>query len=162
MPRKRRTDEELLAATKAKAERQAARIAAKSAKTNPLLAPLADARDYLNKKIATLTRGFSIGPQSYESRIAQHELWIAEIRASAKFAEIDLEHLRKNRDMVNAAIDRFSTEIANGKVPSKQEIDDAMTLNVSDDWIDAREYYRAAQEARKSTDPGLVNEEGAS
>ena len=86
--RKQRTPEQLIAETQAKLEKLKIRQAKQDAKSNPALAPLFDELEGHNKTIREAKKGLGTSPQSFDARIAKHEIWIDKIEGERALAEM--------------------------------------------------------------------------
>ena len=85
--RNRRSPEEIIAATTAKLEAMKLKQAVKDAKDHPVASLISDQIATVEKTEREAKKGFGDGPQSFDSRIRSHELWIDEINAAADVAK---------------------------------------------------------------------------
>ena len=89
--RKQRNPEQLIAETEERLANLRLRQAKKDAQSNPALAPLFEELEEHRKTIREAKKGLGKGPQSFDSRVAKHELWIAKIEAERASAESDMQ-----------------------------------------------------------------------
>ena len=92
--RKRRTPEQLIADAQARLDKLQAKQAETEAKSNPLLAPLLQEIKDVEKAELLARKGFSKGPQNFDTRIAKAEARIASIEEAKANAEKGLLSLR--------------------------------------------------------------------
>ena len=93
--RNRRSPEEIIAATTAKLEAMKLKQAVKDAKDHPVASLISDQIATVEKTEREAKKGFGDGPQSFDSRIRSHELWIDEINAAADVA-LDVAQYERN------------------------------------------------------------------
>lgn len=148
--RQRRSPAEIKAALEARLSKVSQRAALDGAKSNPVLLPLYNAREALNKELAVQSRGFSTGPQSFETRRTSHQLWLQEIDAAELFARAAMEQAKSSRELVDAAIIDITARLDAGETVDPQEIQDAVTFTVSPDYADAKAAFENAQALRKA------------
>ena len=79
---KRKTAEQMLAETNAKAKALEEKIAMKSTMDNPQVLVFTALLEDLTKQTIEYQKGFGNGPQSFETRRLTHQLWVEEIDAS--------------------------------------------------------------------------------
>lgn len=148
--RQRRSPAEIKAALEARLSKVSQRAALDGAKSNPILFPLYNAREAMNKELAVQSRGFSTGPQSFETRRTSHLLWLQEIEAAEIFAKAAMAQAKASREKVDAAIVNITARLEAGESIDPMEIDNAVTFTVSAEYADAKAAFENAQALRKA------------
>ena len=110
----RRSPEEIIAATTAKLEAMKLKQAVKDAKDHPVASLISDQIATVEKQEREAKKGFGDGPQSFDSRIRSHELWIDEINAAADVAELAIEQASTIKDNLRELLSNVTADIANG------------------------------------------------
>ena len=124
--RTRRPADVLLAELQAKQQKLMVKSKLEQAKANPILLPLLSALADINKGIAINQRQFANGPQSFDSRRKQHELWLAEINAAEYASQIARQDLNGDKSYLTGAIQSIADRISAG-----EDVTDSI-LNVTD------------------------------
>lgn len=148
--RQRRSPAEIQAALEARLAKVSQRAAIDESKSNPVLRPLFEAREALNREIAVQSRGFSTGPQSFEERRTSHSLWLNEINAAEKFANAAISDAKNHRETLDAKIKTLSDRVQAGEAIDPQEVKDAVTFQSSTEYEDAKSEFANAQGLRKA------------
>jgi len=102
--RKQRTPEQLILETQEKLEKLKIRQAKQDAKSNPVLAPLFEELDGHNKTIREAKKGLGTSPQSFDARIAKHNIWIDKIEQERSLAELLLAQAELDKAELNDRI----------------------------------------------------------
>ena len=111
---KRKSAEEMLAETNAKAQALEAKIALKKVLNNPAVIQLQTKLDELTKTAIEYQKGFGNGPQSFDTRRLTHQLWVDEIRAQQAFAKVALDGINDQRDYLRNQINDLARSITTG------------------------------------------------
>jgi len=152
MVRSRRTPEEMIAEAKAKIERLEAKRVMDEAESHPDLAYALECLNEITKNMVDSNKGLGTGPQSFETRIKSHSLWIDEIEAAQEVAQIQVEDGKVIAQAIRSVIGEFATKIANGQSVTKEEVqqatDAAWNDNTSDEYSIAQVAFADRQRAR--------------
>ena len=152
MVRSRRTPEEMIAEAKAKIERLEAKRVMDEAESHPDLAHALKALEGVTKEMVDANKGLGTGPQSFETRIESHSLWIDEIEAAKSVAKIQVEDGKLIAQAIRSVIGEFATKIANGQSVTEGEVRQATLAaredNISEEYGNALDSFVLAQENR--------------
>ena len=152
MVRSRRTPEEMIAEAKAKIERLEAKRVMDEAESHPDLAYALESLNEITKNMVDSNKGLGTGPQSFETRIKSHSLWIDEIEAAQAVAEIQVEDGKMIVQAIRSVIGEYATKIANGQPVTKEEVqqatDAAWNDNTSDEYSIAQVAFADMQRVR--------------
>ena len=152
MVRSRRTPEEMIAEAKAKIERLEAKRVMDEAESHPDLAHALKALEGVTKEMVDANKGLGTGPQSFETRIESHSLWIDEIEVAKSVAKIQVEDGKLIAQAIRSVIGEYATKIANGQPVTKDEVQTAIHAarveNVSEEYANATDSFVQAQENR--------------
>lgn len=111
--RKQRTPEQLIIEVQEKLAKLQIRQAKQEAKSNPELAPLFDELEGHRKTIREAKKGLGNSPQSFDARIAKHEIWIDKIETERALAELMLSQAEESmveiQNQITAKIASLST-----------------------------------------------------
>ena len=120
--RKRRTPDQLIADAQARLDKLQAKQAETEAKTNPLLAPLLQEIKDVEKAELLARKGFSKGPQNFDTRIAKAEARIASIETAKANAEKVIAVSKARKATLRAALSTLTSEIASGKEIGEDDV----------------------------------------
>ena len=120
--RKRKTPDQLIAETEARLAKLQAKQAETEAKTNPLLAPLLQEIKDVEKAELLARKGFSKGPQNFDTRIAKAEARIASIEAAKANAEKVIAVSKARKATLRAALSTLTSDIASGKEIGEDDV----------------------------------------
>ena len=120
--RKRKTPDQLIAETEARLAKLQAKQAETEAKTNPLLAPLLQEIKEVEKVELMARKGFSKGPQNFDTRIAKAEARIASIETAKANAEKVIAVSKARKATLRAALSTLTSDIAGGKEISEDDV----------------------------------------
>jgi uncharacterized protein (DUF1501 family) len=120
--RKRKTPDQLIAETEARLAKLQAKQAETEAKTNPLLAPLLQEIKDVEKVELLARKGFSKGPQNFDTRIAKAEARIASIENAKANAEKVIAVSKARKATLRAALSTLTSDIAGGKEISEDDV----------------------------------------
>jgi len=120
--RKRKTPDQLIAETEARLAKLQAKQAETEAKTNPLLAPLLQEIKDVEKVELLARKGFSKGPQNFDTRIAKAEARIASIENAKANAEKVIAVSKARKATLRAALSTLTSDIASGKEISEDDV----------------------------------------
>ena len=152
MVRSRRTPEEMIAEAKAKIERLEAKRVMDEAESHPDLAYALESLEEITKNMVDSNKGLGTGPQSFETRIKSHSLWIDEIEAAQEVAQIQVEDGKMIAQAIRSVIGEFATKIANGQSVTKEEVqqatDAAWNDNTSNEYTVAQLAFADMQKVR--------------
>ena len=109
---KQRSPEEIIAETEAKLSRLRVKQAKQDAMSNPTVAPLVKELDALRIEIREAKKGLGDGAQSFNVRVAKHDVWIEKIEAERSEAEQSLSTAAERK----AEIELEITSVVNGLV----------------------------------------------
>jgi len=125
--RNRRSDAELLEELHEREAKILARQATKDAQANPVLAPIVEELDSVNKDLLAAKRGFADkGPQSFSARIAKAEARIEQINDQATKAEEVIASATEDKAQLRALLRSFSTRLAAGEDVQTSEVSEAL------------------------------------
>jgi len=128
---KRKTAEEMLAETNAKAKALEEKIAMKQVMDNSQVMVFTALLEDLTKQTIEYQKGFGNGPQSFETRRLTHQLWVDEIDAQRAYAEVALDNISNQRDYLKSEIASLAREIVNGlNGPKLDELCVVITQNI--------------------------------
>ena len=102
--RKQRTPAEIIAETEEKLSRLRVKAAKKDALSDPSIAPLVAELNEARKDIREAKKGLGDGPQSFNARVAKHEVWIDKIETERAAAEETLLGAEHRKAMIEAEI----------------------------------------------------------
>ena len=152
MVRSRRTPEEMIAEAKAKIERLEAKRVMDEAESHPDLADALEALESITKEMVDANKGLGTGPQSFDTRIESHSLWIDEIDAAKAVAKIQVEDGKVIAHAIRSVIGGFAAKIANGQSVTKEEVKEATIAakveNISEEYDNALSSFVKAQQDR--------------
>ena len=120
--RKRRTPDQLIADAQARLDKLQAKQAETEAKSNPLLAPLLQEIKDVEKAELLARKGFSKGPQNFDTRIAKAEARIASIETAKANAEKVIAVSKARKATLRAALSTLTSEIASGKEIGEEDV----------------------------------------
>ena len=120
--RKRKTPDQLIAETEARLAKLQAKQAETEAKTNPLLAPLLQEIKDVEKAELLARKGFSKGPQNFDTRIAKAEARIASIEDAKANAEKVIAVSKARKATLRAALSTLTSDIASGKEIGEDDV----------------------------------------
>ena len=120
--RKRRTPDQLIADAQARLDKLQAKQAETEAKTNPLLAPLLQEIKDVEKAELLARKGFSKGPQNFDTRIAKAEARIASIETAKANAEKVIAVSKARKATLRAALSTLTSDIASGKEIGEDDV----------------------------------------
>jgi predicted phage tail protein len=120
--RQRRTPDQLIADAQARLDKLQAKQAETEAKTNPLLTPLLQEIKDVEKAELLARKGFSKGPQNFDSRIAKAEARIASIEDAKANAERVIAVSKARKATLRAALSTLTTDIASGKEIGEDDV----------------------------------------
>ena len=120
--RKRKTPDQLIAETEARLAKLQAKQAETEAKTNPLLAPLLQEIKEVEKVELMARKGFSKGPQNFDTRIAKAEARIASIEDAKANAEKVIAVSKARKATLRAALSTLTSDIASGKEIGEDDV----------------------------------------
>ncbi len=120
--RKRKTPDQLIAETEARLAKLQAKQAETEAKTNPLLAPLLQEIKDVEKVELLARKGFSKGPQNFDTRIAKAEARIASIENAKANAEKVIAVSKARKATLRAALSTLTSDIASGKEIGEDDV----------------------------------------
>lgn len=121
-----RTVDQILAEQLAKVEALKQRAALEAAKLNPALTPLITAIKSANTALISDSKLLGEGPQSTQTRRRSHELWINVIDAEERKAELNIAYLKRDRDTLNDLLASLSSDIADGKDITEDDVQGIM------------------------------------
>ena len=125
--RNRRSDAELLAELHEREAKILARQATKDAQANPVLAPIVEELDSVNKDLLAAKRGFADkGPQSFSARIAKAEARIVKITEQMEDAEQVIETAKDRKAELRAALAGLTQAIAKGEEVTEETVSSAL------------------------------------
>jgi capsule polysaccharide export protein KpsE/RkpR len=110
--RKQRTPAEIIAETEAKLAKLRVKQAKQGAMSDPTLAPLVAELEAMRKSIREAKKGLGDGPQSFNARVAKHEIWIEKIETERSFAQDTMDEAEARKSEIEAEI----TQAVNGLV----------------------------------------------
>lgn len=142
--RKQRTPEEIIAATEAKLNRL--RLKAAKNSDNEIVASLQSGLSNVRSDLTKARKGFFKGPQSFETRIQKHQLWIEQIEAERALAQAQIAALEQEKVELEAAIAHATEAIARGEEPNVDLLMNS-EIEVDPQYL---ENLNAAVHARKS------------
>ena len=120
--RKRKTPDQLIAETEARLAKLQAKQAETEAKSNPLLTPLLQEIKDVEKAELLARKGFSKGPQNFDTRIAKAEARIASIETAKANAEKVIAVSKARKATLRAALSTLTSDIASGKEISEDDV----------------------------------------
>ena len=120
--RKRRTPDQLIADAQARLDKLQAKQAETEAKNNPLLAPLLQEIKDVEKAELLARKGFSKGPQNFDTRIAKAEARIASIETAKANAEKVIAVSKARKATLRAALSTLTSDIASGKEIGEDDV----------------------------------------
>jgi len=120
--RKRKTPDQLIAETEARLAKLQAKQAETEAKSNPLLTPLLQEIKEVEKVELMARKGFSKGPQNFDTRIAKAEARIASIENAKANAEKVIAVSKARKAALRAALSTLTSDIASGKEISEEDV----------------------------------------
>ena len=115
--RSQRTPEQIIAETEARLASLRERQARKDAKNDPFVQSLIEHREFLQKQIRECKKILGDGPQSAKVRVEKHQAWIDLIRQEATTAQMDLETLQSNLELLD---ENIKAKIAEMSVKASQ------------------------------------------
>ena len=152
MVRSRRTPEEMIAEARAKIERLEGKRIMDEAESHPDLAYALESLNEITKNMVDSNKGLGTGPQSFETRIESHSLWIDENEAAKSVAKIQVEDGKMIAQAIRSVIGEYATKIANGQSVTQGEVFEAVNsarvLNESEELDFALDSYDTAQRKR--------------
>ena len=120
--RKRKTPDQLIAETEARLAKLQAKQAETEAKSNPLLTPLLQEIKEVEKVELMARKGFSKGPQNFDTRIAKAEARIASIEDAKANAEKVIAASKARKATLRAALSTLTSDIASGKEIGEDDV----------------------------------------
>lgn len=126
-----------------------AREAKALASQNPQVASLYATLDSYRKDIATISRQ-TTGPQSFANRRRGFELRLVEIAAGEALATAQDAHYRSVTEYLKAQIQNFSQRVANGDMPSNEDVQTVLSNLPVADTVALQEAYNVAHAASKA------------
>lgn len=102
--KKQRTPSEIIAETEARLERLRLRQASTEAKNDPAVAALIAQRDSLIKQMNGTKKLLGTGPQSGQTRIDKHQIWIDQISRQMGDARAALDNFEVDLHIINERI----------------------------------------------------------
>ena len=107
MKHQRRTPAQLIQDKQAELDKLNARIAADTAKTDPVYAPINAALDSLKKGEANARKVMGNNKQGASARIQKHLLWVARIEAELTNAKTQLQGVKTLRKALKTMLTSF-------------------------------------------------------
>ena len=107
MKHQRRTPAQLIKDKQAELDKLNLRIAADTAKTDPVYAPINVALDDLKKDEATARKTLGNNKQGASARIQKHLLWVAKIEAELTNAKTQLQGVKTLRKALKTMLTSF-------------------------------------------------------
>ena len=119
MKHQRRTPAQLIQDKQAELDKLNARIAADTAKTDPVYAPINAALDSLKKGEANARKVMGNNKQGASARIQKHLLWVARIEAELTNAKTQLQGVKTLRKALKTLLASF---VKQKKKPTKVQV----------------------------------------
>ena len=119
MKHQRRTPAQLIQDKQAELDKLNARIAADTAKTDPVYAPINAALDSLKKDEANARKVMGNNKQGASARIQKHLLWVARIEAELTNAKTQLQGVKTLRKALKTLLASF---VKQKKKPTKAQV----------------------------------------
>ena len=107
MKHQRRTPAQLIADKQKELDKLNLRIAADTARTDPVYAPINDALDSLKKGEANARKVMGNNKQGASARIQKHLLWVARIEAELTNAKTQLQGVKTLRKALKTMLTSF-------------------------------------------------------
>ena len=119
MKHQRRTPAQLLADKQKELDKRNQRIAADTAKTDPVYAPINDGLDTLRKAEMGARKTLGNNKQGASARIQKHLLWVARIEAELTDAKTQLQGVKTLRKALKTLLASFVNQ---KKKPTKAQV----------------------------------------
>ena len=119
MKHQRRTPAQLLADKQKELDKLNLRVAADTAKTDPVYAPINAALDDLKKGEANARKVMGKNKQGASARIQKHLLWVARIEAELTNAKTQLQSVKTHRKALKTLLASF---VKQDKKPTKAQV----------------------------------------